>query len=115
MLARGLRVSLGTLALGAALEVMPGAAHALPAHPPSATAPQSFDWSLYESWSRTHHRRAIPLTRFAWQWMAHREMCGAAVTGETVNRRTLSIIQDFDRCWAVQTATASTLTFNPYS
>ena len=67
--------------------------------PPAPQRATHFDWRLYESWARAHHHPGIPLTRFSWPWMAHRGLCGGAVSAEILNARTMSFIQDFDRCW----------------
>lgn len=82
--------------------------------PPNARSVEQFDWALYESWTNAHHRPGIRLTRFAWPWMGHRRMCGGAVTGEVFNPRTLSRIQDFDRCWAVWNPVVGGFHFSRY-
>lgn len=102
-------------ALLTAASTMPATVQAAPLRVPAASPTVRFDWRLYESWTRAHHRPGLPMTQFSWPWMHHRGMCGGAVSVVILNPATWSLIQDFDRCWAGWSPFTNTLTFSHYA
>jgi hypothetical protein len=78
-----------------------------------------FDVQLYERYAHRHHRKLIPyrdssghITAFARAWMGHRKMCGGAVTALDTNPTTLSRLQEWQGCSAVERIGESTITFH---
>lgn len=102
------------------LAVLPPLVSAGPAHAASAKPRrQTFDARLYESYVRKHHRRLIPykdhhghITVFATAWMQHRKMCGGAISAPSMNPTTLSMLQEWQGCTAVEKIGTRTIKFN---